>query len=98
MGEILYDPATMNTLHDDLQGAGQKLQQEQAELEQNAAQFRQALLGDNAQGGFDAAHKAWDDEFSNQVHVLAQLTASVDSALNNALAADSAVGDGFHVM
>ncbi len=97
MSDILYDPATMNTLYDDLQHSGSQLKAEGQNLEQNATAFHNALEGDNASAGFDAVHKKWSDEFSQHLGVLDQLSDSVQEALHRALAADSAVGDGFHV-
>jgi uncharacterized protein YukE len=97
MGDLLYDPAAMNTLYDDLQHSGSQLKTEGSNLEANAAKFHQALVGDNASSGFDAVHKKWSDEFSQNLGVLDQLSNSVEDALHRALAADSAVGDGFHV-
>jgi uncharacterized protein YukE len=97
MSDILYDPATMNTLYDDLQHSGSQLKQEGQNLEQNATAFHNALQGDNASAGFDSVHKKWSDEFSQHLGVLDQLSNSVEDALHRALSADSAVGQGFHV-
>jgi uncharacterized protein YukE len=97
MSDILYDPQTMNTLYDDLQHSGSQLKTEGQNLEANAIKFHNALQGDNASAGFDQVHKKWSDEFSQHLGVLDQLSNSVEDALHRALAADSAVGDGFHV-
>ncbi len=97
MSDILYDPATMNTLYDDLQHSGSQLKQEGQNLETNATAFHNALQGDNASANFDSVHKKWSDEFSQHLGVLDQLSNSVEEALHRALAADSAVGQGFEV-
>jgi|GEM_PF-6388607 len=95
MGEILYDPTTMNTLFDDLQGSGRTLRTEGSNLEAAAKDFDNHLQGDSAQASFHAVYKKWSDEFDQHLGVLDQLQQSVEDALHRALSADSAVGQGF---
>ncbi|MQY19556.1 WXG100 family type VII secretion target [Nocardia macrotermitis] len=97
MSDILYDPATMNTLYDDLNHSGSQLRSEGSNLEDQAKAFNSALQGDNANQGFHATYTKWADEFDNHLQVLDQLQQSVEDALHRALAADSAVGQGFDV-
>jgi len=95
MSDILYDPAAMNTLYDDLNHSGSTLKSEQSNLEGYASSFHNALQGDNANQAFDAANTKWQNDFSDNLGVLDQLSNSVEDALHRALSADSAVGQGF---
>lgn len=97
MGEIYYDPAAMNTLYDDLQHSGSTLHTEAENLKGYAGQFHAALQGDSANENFDAVFKKWGTDYDDQLQVLNQLQQSVEDALHRALAADSAVGQGFNV-
>ncbi|GAA5063095.1 WXG100 family type VII secretion target [Nocardia callitridis] len=98
MSDLLYDPAAMTTLHDDLEHAGSQLTAEGQNLDGIANKFSQALIGDNANANFNVTYKNWSTEFSDTLDVLARLKNSVEEALHRALKADSAVGDGFNVM
>ncbi|WP_216894436.1 WXG100 family type VII secretion target [Nocardia alni] len=97
MGEILYDPTSMNALYDDLQHSGSTLQTEAENLKGYAGQFHNALQGDNANQSFDAVFSKWGNDYDDNLQVLNQLQQSVEDALHRALAADSAVGQGFEV-
>ncbi|UGT60008.1 type VII secretion protein EsxR [Nocardia asteroides] len=92
---ILYDPATMNALYDELKTNGSKIQGEIQELNDAANLFRQNLSGDQAISNFDNANKNVNTELDDTLSKLDQLAAEVENALSRALEADGRVGDGF---
>ncbi|WP_067646748.1 WXG100 family type VII secretion target [Nocardia harenae] len=92
---ILYDPATMNALYDELKNNGGKIQGEIQELNDAANAFRQNLSGDSAISNFDNANRNVNTELEDTLSKLDQLAAEVENALSRALEADGRVGDGF---
>ncbi|MET8878691.1 WXG100 family type VII secretion target [Nocardia sp. NPDC004278] len=95
MVDILYDPATMTALHDELEGAHKDLNHEASNLVDTAKRFHQALQGDQAKAAFDGVFKNWSDEYDNNLVVLQKLYDSVNDAMHRARQADGVVADGF---
>ncbi|GGN85954.1 WXG100 family type VII secretion target [Nocardia rhizosphaerihabitans] len=95
---ILYDPAAMNELFNDLQTFGGKMKGEISALEGAAQDFKANLQGDKAQAGFQDTYDKLlikDGGLEDTLQRLDELAAQVESALNRALEADGKVGDGF---
>ncbi len=92
---ILYDPAAMNELFNELQTHGGKMKGEIDALESAANDFRANLHGDKAIEAFNTAHTHTTTELSDTLEKLDRLAASVENALHRALEADGKVGDGF---
>ncbi|PXX66578.1 hypothetical protein DFR70_103327 [Nocardia tenerifensis] len=92
---ILYDPASMNHLYDELQTHGGKMKSEIDTLQSCASAFHSNLSGKNAAAGFDAKHKELSTSLEDTLQKLDDLAAQVENALQRALEADGKVGDGF---
>jgi WXG100 family type VII secretion target len=95
--DILYDPATMTTLYDDLNSAGSTLHTEAENLKGYANQFQNAIQGSSANENFNAVFSKWGNDYEDSLTNLQALQKSVDDAMNRALQADQAVGQGFNV-
>lgn len=93
--EILYDPAAMDRLFEELKTNGSKINGEIDALESAANNFRANLGGPQAQAGFDGAHKHMTEALSDTRQKLDALAGKVENAKHAALEADGKVGDGF---
>ncbi|NKY54951.1 hypothetical protein [Nocardia flavorosea] len=60
--------------------------------------FRDSLAGAEAQAGFDATHSLLMQELADTTQILRDLNASAGYALDNMIAVDRGIGQGFDIV
>ncbi|RDI52652.1 WXG100 family type VII secretion target [Nocardia mexicana] len=94
MGFTKYNPAIIVPGLGDLRGSHAKLTTDNQDIQQAAAELM-AIWRGKAADNFDAAHKAWMNEFSDTLTKLQDLINVSQSAMDEALALDASLAGGF---
>ncbi|MEV5648575.1 hypothetical protein AB0L57_10025 [Nocardia sp. NPDC052254] len=96
---INYDPKYLIPLMEQLDAHYKSLRTEISHLEAAAGKLINTAWEDNESAeGFRAAHKGWEQEFSDSAETLEALRDACDRALGNAQHADLKVYDSFRGM
>ncbi|NKY31764.1 hypothetical protein HGA13_01560 [Nocardia speluncae] len=68
------------------------------ELNNAAVAFGESLAGDQAQAGFISTHSVLKSELEDTTQILRDLNADADYAMQNMLAVDHKIGQGFDIV